>query len=181
MFSTVLGYLRSLLDNSARDLNFSGNKVAVKSGIKIIVKNRKAFHDYEIIDRYEAGIVLRGAEVKSVKFGEVSIKESFIRVEGGELWLWNCHISPWKYSSDASYDPLRSRKLLLKRKEIDSIMGKVQSKGLTLIPLSMYLLRGKVKVEIGLCRGLKRYQKREREKERDLKRDLHDQKRKYMI
>lgn len=153
----------------------------IKSPIKIFVKNRSAFHDYEVVDRHEAGIELLGSEVKSVKYGLANLKDSYVLVEKGEMWLWNCHISLWKYAHDSSYDPMRTRKLLMKRQEIDALYGKVKEKGFTLIPLSLYGSRGRIKVEIGLCKGLKKYEKRQKEKERMLEKDLHNEKRKYMV
>jgi SsrA-binding protein len=148
---------------------------------KIIARNKKAYYNYEVIDRYEAGIVLKGAEVKSAKAGNVSLKQSFLSVEDGEMWLWDCHISKWKQASQKDYDPTRKRKVLLKQYEIDRLDGKVKQKGYTLIPLSMYLKRGYIKVEVGLCKGRKQYDKKRREKERTLKRDLHEKKRKFMV
>ncbi len=151
-----------------------------KYPVKIFVKNRQAFHEYEVLNRYEAGIELLGSEVKSVKNGLANLKDSFVRIEEGEMWLWNCHISPWKYSQNKSYDPTRRRKLLMKRLEIDSIEGKVREKGFTLVPLSLYGSRGKIKVEVGLCRGLKKYERKQKEKEKVLKKELHEQRRKYL-
>ncbi|MBN2100992.1 SsrA-binding protein SmpB [Candidatus Dojkabacteria bacterium] len=162
-------------------------KTAAKSsskpsrGVKIFARNRKAFYNYEVIDRYEAGIVLTGAEVKSIKSGNVSLAESFIQVEKGEVWLWNCHIGQWIYSGDMNYDPIRKRKLLLNKKEITQLGGKSREKGMTLIPIRLYAVRGKIKVEIGLCRGKKKYEKKQKEKERMLNKEMHEIKRKYMV
>lgn len=147
----------------------------------IFSKNRKAFHDYKILDKYEGGLSLLGQEVKSIKEGSASLKESFIMIENGQMWLWNCHVPKWRFSSDRSYDPVRKRRVLMKRDEIDLLSGKVKEKNLTLIPLSLYGVRGVIKVEIGLCQGLKKYDKRKRLKERELKRSLHEDKRKYMV
>lgn len=147
----------------------------------IYARNKRAFYDYEVLEKYEAGIVLKGSEVKSVKYGLASLKESFVKLDEGEIWLWNSHIPLWKYSVDRNYDPTRKRKLLLSRKEIDKIAGKVQQKGLTLIPLKMYGVRGRIKVEVGLCKGKKKYDKKRVERERTMKRELHEEKRKYMI
>lgn len=143
--------------------------------------NRKAWYDYEVLDRYEAGIALKGSEVKSIKAGNVSLKDGFVSIENGEAWLWNCHVSQWSHSSSDSYDPTRRRKLLLHREEIDKLAGKVKQKGLTLIPLSMYAVRGRIKVSVGLCKGKKKYDKKRREKERRLDREIHREKRKYMV
>jgi SsrA-binding protein len=148
---------------------------------KIFSKNKKAFHDYKVLDRYEAGVALLGSEVKAIKAGLASLKESFIEIDHGQLWLWNCHIPQWKYSRDRSYNPTRKRRLLMNRKEIDSLAGKVNQKSFTLIPLSLYGQKGKIKVEIGLCQGLRKYDKRRKLKEREQERDLRKEKRKFMI
>lgn len=152
-----------------------------KSKLKPLATNRRALYNYEVLDKYEVGISLLGQEVKSAKSGQVSLRESFIQIEKGEMWLWNCNISKWTYSTDSQYDPVRKRKLLMKRSEIDSLEGKVKEKGLSLIPLKMYLKRGIVKLEMGLCKGRKRYDKRRVEKERTMKRELHEEKRKFMV
>lgn len=144
-------------------------------------QNKKAFHDYKVLSRFDAGISLLGQEVKSVKSGTASLRESFVLIENGEMWLWDCHVPRWRFSSDSSYDPTRKRKILMKRQEIDMLSGKVSQKKLTLIPLSFYNDKGVVKVEIGLCQGLKKYDKRKREKERELKKDLQEEKKRYMI
>lgn len=154
---------------------------STKKGGRIFASNKKAFYDYEILEKYEAGIVLTGAEVKSIKNGLASLKESFVHVDDDEIWLWNCHISQWPNSSDSSYDPTRRRKLLLKRREIDKIEGIAKQRGYTLIPLRMYGKRGMIKVEFGLGRGKKRYDKRRQEKERTLKKELHEKKRQFMV
>jgi SsrA-binding protein len=148
---------------------------------RVLATNKKAVYNYTVIDSYEAGIVLNGGEVKSAKAGGVSLKESFISVDDGEMWLWNCHISPWQHTSDESYDPTRKRKILMGRHEIDSLSGKVQQKGYTLIPLKMYLTRGLIKLQVGLCKGKKKYDKRHKEKKRTLERDLHEKKRRFMV
>ncbi len=148
---------------------------------RLYSKNKKVLHDYKVLDRYEAGISLLGQEVKSIKAGTASLKESFVVIEKGEVWLWNCHVPQWRFSSDKSYDPIRKRKVLMKRDEIDTLLGKTKEKGFTLIPLSLYGVGGIVKIEVGLCQGLKRYDKRKRLKKRELKRDLAREKRKYMV
>lgn len=147
---------------------------------KIFSKNKKARHDYKVLASYEAGISLIGSEVKSIKEGSASLKEGYIEIEKGQMWLWNCHIPLWKYSSDKGYDPTRKRRLLMKAKEIDILLGKVNQKSLTLIPLSLYGSKGIIKVEVGLCQGLKKYDKRKRMKEREQKRNLEQDKRTYM-
>ncbi len=140
--------------------------------MKVIATNKKARFDYEILDTYEAGIVLRGPEVKSVKAGQISIKEAFATVRGEEVFLTNAHISPYKQASNIEQEPTRSRKLLLKKSEISSLVGKAKTQGLTLIPTKVYLKRGFVKVEIGLGKGKKKYDKREQLKKKDVKREI---------
>lgn len=149
--------------------------------MKLITKNKKAYFDYEILDSIEAGVQLSGAEVKSIKLGQISLRDSFVRVEKFEAWLWNANITRYQYSSDEKYDPFRRRKLLLKRKEIDTLANKTKQAGLTLLPLKIYLTRGKVKVEVGIGRGRKQYDKKNKIKERELDRELHRERRKYMI
>lgn len=140
---------------------------------KIIAKNKKAFFDYEITDTFEAGVILTGPEVKSVKAGNVSLKESYAVAKDSEIFLLNAHISPYAFASDIEMDPTRSRKLLLKSKEIHSLTGKIKEKGLTLIPTKIYLKRGLVKVELGLGKGKKKYEKKEKIKARDIERDIN--------
>ena len=132
-----------------------------KESIKLIANNKKAYHDYFIEDKYEAGICLHGTEVKSLRMGRCSIKESFIRVENGEVFIYNMHISPYEKGNIFNKDPLRVRKLLMHRYEINKIGGKVTEKGYTLVPLKVYLKGSLVKVEIGLARGKKLYDKRQ--------------------
>lgn len=143
-------------------------------GIKIIASNRKAFHDYQILERVEAGLVLTGTEVKALREGRCNLKDSYARIRDGEAWLIGLHISPYKNAGYSSHDPERERKLLLHKDEIKRIYRKVQEKGVTLIPLKVYFKRGLAKVEIGLATGKKQYDKRQdiarREQERDMKR-----------
>lgn len=127
----------------------------------IVAQNKKAFHDYFILESYEAGISLRGTEVKSLRDHRVSLKDGYARVEDGELFLHNVHISPYSKGSVSNHDPLRSRKLLMHKSEIRRLEGKSQEAGMTLVPLKMYFVDGKVKVELGLARGKKFYDKRE--------------------
>jgi SsrA-binding protein len=138
--------------------------------------NRKAHFNYEIQEEYEAGIVLLGPEVKSIRAGHISIKEAFATVRGGEIYLTNAHISPYKPAKTDGYEPTRSRKLLLKSSEITHLIGKAQEQGLTLVPLRVYNKNGNIKVVIAVARGKKKYDKREtlkrREQERDIKRSL---------
>ena len=151
--------------------------MAKKPGIKLIANNKKAFHDYFIEDTYEAGIALAGTEVKSLRMGKCSIKESFIRVENGEVYIYGMHISPYEKGNIFNRDPLRVKKLLLHKSEIRKMKGKIAEKGYTLVPLKVYFNRSLVKVEIGLAKGKKLYDKRQdiakkdqrREAERDFK------------
>ncbi|HHL72965.1 MAG TPA: SsrA-binding protein SmpB [Bacteroidetes bacterium] len=143
---------------------------------KIIAVNRKARHDYEVIDTFEAGIVLLGTEVKSLRAGKANLKDSYARIRNGELWLFGLHISPYSHGSYNNHIPERDRKLLLHKYEIRRLIGKVEEAGLTLVPLKLYFKNGKVKVQLGLARGRKQYDKRQviakREADRDLRRRL---------
>ncbi|MCA9375012.1 SsrA-binding protein SmpB [Candidatus Dojkabacteria bacterium] len=150
-------------------------------GTKLISKNRRAYFDYEILDEFEAGIVLTGAEVKAVKNGQINLRDSFVRISQNTVILWNADISKYIYSSDPNYDPIRSRKLLLKKREIGSLISKSKASRLTIIPLKVYLKRGRVKILIGLAKGRRVHEKKARQKERDLDRELHREKRKYML
>ncbi|MCD6363094.1 MAG: SsrA-binding protein SmpB [Synergistetes bacterium] len=141
--------------------------------MRIIAQNRKARHDYDILETYEAGIALKGSEIKSVRDGRVNLKDSYAKVKDGELWLYDMHISPYDKASYFNHDPLRPRKLLLHRKEINRLMGKVQERGLTLIPLKIYINdRGWAKVELALARGRKLHDKRKKIIEREIRREL---------
>lgn len=140
--------------------------------IKIIATNRKANFEYEIIDRYEAGIVITGTEVKSLREGKVNLQEAYGRIAKDEVWLINSHINEYKYGNINNHEPLRQRKLLLNRKEIRKIKQQLQEKGLTLVPLKMYFKSSLVKVEIGIARGKKLYDKRESIKKREVERKL---------
>jgi SsrA-binding protein len=137
---------------------------------KIIATNRKATHDYFILEKYEAGIVLKGTEVKSIRQGKVNLRDSFARIIKGEIFLMNMHISPYTHGNVFNHDPLRDRKLLMHKKEIARLAGKVAQKGLALVPLSLYFKDGRVKVELALVKGKKLYDKREDIKKRDLQR-----------
>ena len=141
------------------------------AGEKLITSNRKAFHDYFILDRYEAGISLSGTEVKSSREGRVNLKDSYAAIKGGEAFLLNCHISPYSHGNRENHEPTRARKLLLHRKEIRKLVGKTQEKGLTLVPLRFYLKHGKIKVELGVARGKKNYDKRETERRKEADRE----------
>jgi SsrA-binding protein len=142
-----------------------------EGGRLTVARNRKARHEYEVLDTLEAGIVLRGPEVKSIREGKVSFQDSFARVDGGEVWLYSLHISPYEQANRHNVDPVRPRKLLLHRQEIRKLIGKVEEKGLTLIPLEVLFRRGYVKVVLGLARGRKAHDKREKIKQQDLDRE----------
>ncbi len=141
-------------------------------GIKIVAQNRKARHDYFIEETYEAGIVLAGTEVKSVRQGNVNLRDSYAVIKDGEVFLYNMHISPYEKGNIFNRDPLRTRKLLLNRREINKLTGYVQQKGYTLVPLKVYLKRGWVKVELAVARGKKSYDKRESIAKRDAQREM---------
>jgi SsrA-binding protein len=142
---------------------------------KIITTNRKARHDYEIIDSLEVGIVLVGTEVKAIREGKVNLKDSYARIRDGELWLIGTHISPYSKSDSESHDPLQDRKLLVNRKELKKLNRQIEEKGVTLIPLKMYFKRHLIKLELGLARGKRKYDKRAAIAERDMKRDMERQ------
>lgn len=154
---------------------------AAKNGIKIVCQNKKAFHDYEILETLEAGMVLTGTEVKSLREGRANLKDSYARVKGGEIWLYDFHISPYPHASYNNHEPERTRKLLLHRREIRRLSGKTQEKGFTLVPLKVYFSKGKAKVEIALARGKKDYDKRERIKQKEEAREMDRLRKKYNI
>jgi SsrA-binding protein len=138
----------------------------------LITKNRKAFHDYTILDRMEAGLVLVGTEVKAIREHLVNLKDSFIRISNGEAWLEGCHISPYSHGNITNHEPTRARKLLLKRREINKLAGAVTRGGLTIVPLKMYLSRGKVKLEIALAQGKRTVDKREKARRKTIDREI---------
>lgn len=138
---------------------------------KLIANNKKAFHDYFIDETYEAGIALHGTEVKSMRMGKCSIKESFIRIENGEVFVYGMHVSPYEKGNIFNKDPLRTKKLLMHKAEISKLSGKVAEKGYTVVPLQVYLKNGLVKVEIGLARGKKLYDKRQDIAKKDQRRE----------
>lgn len=148
-------------------------------GEKIVALNKKAGFDYTVLERLETGISLTGAEVKSAKMGNCSLRDSFCLIAGGELLLKNCLISPYEKGSAFNLDPARDRKLLAHKKEIMRLYGKAQQKGLTLVPLKLYFKGNFLKAEIGLCEGKKLHDKREAKKEKDLKRDLERELKNY--
>ncbi len=143
-----------------------------KSAIRVIATNRKAYHDYVIEDRIEAGLVLTGSEIKSVRQGRVNLRDGFARVTNGEMWLLNVHISPYEHGGRSSPDPDRDRKLLLHKSEIVRLASLMQTKGLTLVPLRMYLREGRAKVEVGIARGKRQYDKRQAIARRDAQRAM---------
>jgi SsrA-binding protein len=140
--------------------------------VKVISQNRKAYHDYHIEEAVESGIALLGTEVKSLREGRAHLKDSYVILKSGEAFLLNCHISPYSHGNIMNHEPLRTRKLLMHRKEIDRLRGKVEGKGFTLIPLKLYFKKSFVKVEIGLARGKKLFEKRDTIKEREAKREI---------
>ncbi len=143
--------------------------------MKVVATNKKAYTDYEILETYEAGIVLKGTEVKSLREGNVHFKDSFCRFKDGELYLLNLHISPYRHGSIHNHDPERPRKLLLHKRELKRLIGKVQEEGVTIVPLKIYFNdRGFAKVEIAVARGKKKYDKREAIKKRELEKKLRE-------
>ena len=146
--------------------------------MKAVATNRKARHDYHILDTFEAGMVLSGSEIKSVRAGRVSLRESYVTVRNGELWLVNCHIAPYDQASRLNHEPRRERKLLMHRRQINRLARDVQEPGYTIVPLRMYLKNNWAKVEIGLVRGKRQYDKRQaiakREADRQIQRTLKE-------
>lgn len=155
--------------------------VNAKGGRKIIAQNKKAYHDYFVDEKYEAGIALFGTEVKSVRAGTVNLKDSYCTIRGGELFALGIHISPYEKGNIFNREPLREKKLLMHKKEILKLFNLVGQKGYTLVPLSLYLSGSHVKVEVGLCRGKKLYDKRDADAEREAKREIvrYDKARRY--
>ncbi len=138
----------------------------------LIARNKKAYYNFEILEDLEAGLVLRGTEVKSLRERRVNLKESYARIKGGEVWLEGCHISPYSHGNISNHDPIRPRKLLLHKREIRRLLAKVMEKGWTLVPLSLYFSKGKVKVRIALARGKQSHDKREAKKRRMVEREI---------
>ena len=147
------------------------NKNDKKKSGKLITQNKKAYHDYFILEKYEAGIVLHGTEVKSLRMGKCSIKESFIRIENGEVMVYGMHISPYEKGNIFNKDPLRVRKLLLHKSQIQKLIGNSAEKGYTIVPLQVYFSNGRAKIEIGLAKGKKLYDKRQDIAKKDQKRE----------
>ena len=138
---------------------------------RTIADNRKAFHDYHVLDSWEAGVALLGTEVKAIREGSVNLRDSYARLENGEVWLMNVHISPYSHTGYAHHEERRQRKLLLHRHEIQKLMGRVIEKGLTLVPLRMYLIKGRVKVALALVKGKQAHDKRETIRRREVDRE----------
>ncbi len=139
---------------------------------RTVATNRRARHEYEILETVEAGLVLRGTEVKALRGGQVTFKDSYATIRNNEGWLLGCHISPYSHGTDANHDPERDRKLLLRRRELTRLTGKIAERGLTLVPLRLYFKHGRAKVELGLARGRKLHDKRSAIREREVKREM---------
>ena len=155
----------------ARHLRKERSRSMTTKREKLIANNKKAYHDYFILEKYEAGIVLHGTEVKSLRLGQCSIKEAFVKVDKGEVFVYSMHISPYEKGNIFNKDPLRVRKLLLNRSEINKIQGKIKEQGMTVLPLRVYFSGSLVKVEIGLAKGKKQYDKRVDIAKKDQKRE----------
>jgi SsrA-binding protein len=147
-------------------------ELQTKDGIQIVVRNRKARHEYEVLEKLEAGLVLTGTEVKSLRAGRANLQDAFALFDRGELWLQNLHISPYEHGNRYNHDPLRPRKLLLNRRELRKLIGQVEQKGLTLVPLDIYFRRGIAKTTLALVRGKKLHDKREDLKRRADEREM---------
>lgn len=144
-------------------------------GEKTIVTNRAAFHEYHILDKYEAGAVLQGTEVKSIMDGRIQLKESYVSVRDGEIWLFNAHVSPYSHGNRENHEPLRTRKLLLHKREIERLEKEVMQKGMTLVVTRIYLKNGRIKCEIGVAKGKKLYDKREDLKAKTIEKETRSQ------
>ncbi len=140
--------------------------------MKIVAQNRKAFHDYFIENSFEAGMVLKGTEVKAIREGRINLKDGYVLIKDNEAYLLNCHISPYSHGNIMNHDPLRTRKLLLHEKEINRLLGKIKEKGYTLIPLKVYFKGPYIKTEIGLAKGKRLFEKRDRIKKREADREI---------
>lgn len=144
----------------------------MSSSSRIAIRNRRARHEYEVLEKFEAGIVLTGTEVKSLRAGKANLQDAFARFDRGELWLYNLHISPYEQGNRFNHDPLRPRKLLLQKRELRNLVGQVEQKGLTLIPLDIYFTRGIAKVTLALARGKQLHDKREDLRRRSAEREM---------
>lgn len=149
------------------------------TGRKVVVSNRKARHDYDILDTFECGIALLGSEVKSLRAGQVQLKDAYGEVRDGELWLYNAHIAPYNFARLGGHEADRPRKLLMHRRQIDALAGRVAQDGLTLVPLAIYFSHGLAKVELALAKGIRRFDKRQKIKEREQKREIERAQRRY--
>jgi len=139
---------------------------------KVFAKNRKAFHDYHIDEKYEAGMVLTGTEVKSIRSGKANLKDSYARIENSEMFIYNMHVSPYEQGNRFNHEPLRKRKILMNRREINRLIGLTREKGYTLIPLKLYAKKGFIKIELSLARGKKQYDKRDAIATKEAKREV---------
>ncbi len=148
------------------------------NALETVARNKKAFHDYFVLESYEAGIELFGTEVKSVRQGKLNLKDAYCSIDGGELFVNGMHISPYDHGNIFNRDPMRKRRLLMHKKEINKLFGEVQQQGMALIPLSAYFKKGRLKIQVGLCKGKKLYDKREsiarRDADREARRELRD-------
>lgn len=142
-----------------------------QEAMKLVANNKKAYHDYFIDEKYEAGLVLHGTEVKSLRLGKCSVKEAFVRIENSEVWIYGMHISPYEKGNIFNRDPLRPKKLLMHKDEIRKLTGKISEKGFTIVPLQVYFKDGRAKIEIGLARGKKLYDKRQDIAKKDQRRE----------
>jgi SsrA-binding protein len=142
------------------------------SNDKVITTNKKAFHEYHIFETYQAGIVLSGTEIKSIRAGRVNLKDGFAKIEDGEVWLYNSHISPYDMGNRYNHEPERKRKLLLTKQEIRKLNGKMKESGYTIVPLKLFLSNGWAKIDLGLAKGKKLYDKREAKAQKDVKREM---------
>ena len=150
----------------------SAPAAGAEAGTSIAVRNRKARHEYQVLETWQAGIVLQGTEVKSLRDGKANLQDSFARLDGGELWLYNLHISPYEAGNRFNHEPLRPRKLLLHRRQLRKLIGQVEQKGLTLVPLDIHFQRGIAKVTLALVRGKKLHDKRDDLRRRDAEREI---------
>lgn len=150
----------------------NASKLSESADFKVVASNRRAFHDYHILETLETGIALTGSEIKSIRAGKISLAEAYARIDGGELWLIGAHISPYSHGAYANHDPVRPRKLLAHSNEIRELRRSVEAKGMTLVPLRVVIKRGKAKVDVGVARAKKLYDKRDAEAERESKRDI---------
>src|SRR5919198_3116003 len=148
------------------------SQASARASDRTIATNRRARHEYEVLETAEAGLVLRGTEVKSLRAGQVNFKDSYATVRNGEAWLLGCHINPYSHGTDANHDPERDRKLLLRSREIARLSGKIAERGLTLVPLRLYFKSGRAKLEVGLARGKKLHDKRSALRERETRREM---------